>query len=269
MSNSRSVIKGLKLKSQKGLDATAIANAIEQGFLAKRRPDKNWVEKTTFAPSTIAYGHGTCARYWYIVFTGLDTYTDTVDAMGVANMSLGSVFHDEIQSAMEASGMLVEAEKEIKIESPPIRGYLDAIVNIDDEDVVAEIKTTRQESFAFKEISGKPSPNHLIQLLIYLKATGLKRGFLLYVNKNDQTFLVIPVELDEVNDKIIEDVFGWLRTVRKAYDDETLPQIPFTRARNSGEPSNKICRSCPVQKACFNELPAGDVLIPVMEVPTL
>jgi len=267
MGNTRNVIKGLKLKNQKGLDATEIANAIEQGFLAKRRPDKDWVEKKTFAPSTIAYGHGTCARYWHIVFTGLDTYADGTDAMGVANMSLGSVFHDEIQSAMEAAGMLVEAEKEIKIESPPIRGYLDAIVNINGENVVAEIKTTRQESFVFKEMSGKPSANHLIQLLIYLKATGLQRGFLLYVNKNDQTFLVIPVELDEANTKIIEDVFEWLRLVRQSFDEGQLAQIPFTRARNAGEPSNKICRGCPVQQTCFTQKPAGDVLIPLMEVP--
>jgi len=267
MSNSRSVIKGLKLKNQKGLNAQDIANEIEKGFLAKRRPDKDWVEKTTFAPSTIAYGHGTCARYWHIVFKGLDTYADNTDAMGVANMSLGSVFHDEIQDAMKHAGMLVEAEKEIKIQSPPIRGYLDAIVKIDGEDVVAEIKTTRQESFAFKELSGKPSANHLIQLLIYLKATGLQRGFLLYVNKNDQTFLVIPVELDEVNDKIIEDVFTWLRTVRKAFDDGQLAQIPFTRARNAGEPTNKICRGCPVQQTCFARSTEGDVFIPLMEVP--
>jgi CRISPR/Cas system-associated exonuclease Cas4 (RecB family) len=109
----------------------------------------------------------------------------------------------------------------------------------------------------------------LIQLLIYLKATGLKRGFLLYVNKNDQTFLVIPVELDETNDKIIEDVFEWLRTVRKAFDEGQLAEIPFTRARNAGEPSNKICRGCPVNQTCFNEQPKGDVFIPLMEVPKI
>jgi CRISPR/Cas system-associated exonuclease Cas4 (RecB family) len=269
MNNTRNVIKGIRLKNKKSLDAQAIANAIEQGFLAKRRPDKEWVEKTTFAPSTIAYGHGTCARYWNIVFNGLATYVDNTDAMGVANMSLGSVFHDEIQSAMQAAGLLVESEREIKIEDPPIRGYLDAIIKWGDEEIVGEIKTTRQESFVFKETSGKPSANHLIQLLIYLKATGLQRGFLLYVNKNDQTFLVIPVELDDENEKIIGDVFEWLRTVRKAFDEKLLPQRPFRKSSETGLPSNKICRGCPVQAMCFNNLPEGDVLIPLMEVPKL
>lgn len=265
----RDIIKGLKLKNRKGLDPTEIANAIEQGFLNKRRPDKEWTEKTTFAPSTIAYGHGCCARYWNIVFNGLANFTDTTDALGVANMSLGSVFHDEIQGALESAGLLVEAEKEIKIEDPPIRGFLDAIVNWNDENVVCEIKTTRQESFVFKETSGKPSANHLIQLLIYLRATGLQRGFLLYVNKNDQTFLVIPVELDETNTKIIDDVFDWLRTVKEAHNLGIMPAIPFRRNRETGLPSNATCRGCPVQTACFADPDSGKILIPVMEVPKL
>lgn len=265
---SRELIKGLRIKNKKGLNPTEIAEAIEQGFLNQRRPASAWTQKKTFSPSTIGYGHGTCARYWNIVFNGLDNYTDTVDAMGVANMSLGSVFHDEIQKALESAGLLVEAELEIKIQDPPIRGYLDAIVNWQDEEVVCEIKTTRQESFVFKETSGKPSPNHLIQILIYMKATGKKNGFLLYVNKNDQTFLVIPVTLSDENEKLIEDVFEWLRTVRAAYENGDLPKIPFTRARNSGVPSNKICRECPVQKTCFSK-EEGNVFIPLMEIPKL
>ena len=264
----RNLIKGIKIKNKKGLNPTEIAEAIEQGFLNMRRPSQDWTEKKTFSPSTIGYGHGNCARYWFTVFTGLDNYSDTTDAMGVANMSLGSAFHDEIQKALDAAGILEEAELEIKIEDPPIRGYLDAIINWQDEKVVAEIKTTRQESFIFKETSGKPSPNHLIQILIYMKATGIDKGFILYVNKNDQTYLVIPVEMNEENEKIVEDVFEWLRTTRAAFDQETLPKRPFRKSKETGLPSNNICRNCPVQDACFSG-PEGEVLIPLMEVPKL
>lgn len=264
----RNIIKGIKIRNTKGLNPTEIAEAIEKGFLNQRRPLSAWTEKSTFSPSTIGYGHGTCARYWNIVFRGLDNYTDTTDAMGVANMSLGSAFHEEIQKALGSAGLLVKSEQEIKIEDPPIRGFLDAIVNWKDEDLVCEIKTTRQESFIFKETSGKPSANHLLQILIYMRATGIKRGFLLYVNKNDQTMLVIPVEMDEENTKIIEEVFEWLRTVRKAYEEGVWPKRPFRKSRETGLPSNNICRNCPVQQACFAR-EDGDVLIPLMEVPKL
>ena len=264
---SRNLIKGIKIKNRKGLDPSAIAEAIEQGFLAKGRPAQSWVQKKTFSPSSIGYGHGTCPRFWFLAFSGTKNWQDDVDAMGIANMSLGSVFHDEVQSAMEAGGMLVEAETQITIEDPPIMGYLDAVINWEEEEVVCEIKTTRQESFIFKETSRKPSANHLIQLLIYLKATGRKRGFLLYVNKNDQTFLVIPVELTEENEKIIEDVFEWLRTTRAAYDNNSLPVIPFRKTKDTGFPSNATCRACPVRKDCFDKRDEGDIAIPTMVVP--
>lgn len=265
----RSVIKGLKLKSVKGrLSASEIAEAIEKGLLAQRRPAQAVTRKKTFSPSSIGYGHATCARFWFIAFCGTEDWDDDVDAMGVANMGVGGMVHDYIQTALLSSGLVIEEEVEIKLADPPIRGYLDAVVDWQGEELVCEIKTTRQETFVLKEASGKPSANHLIQLLIYLKATGRKRGFLLYVNKNDQSYLVIPVELNEANEELIENVFSWLRTTRKAFDEGQLPIIPFTRARNSGEPSNRICRQCPVRKDCFEFYEEGDVMIPLMEVPT-
>jgi CRISPR/Cas system-associated exonuclease Cas4 (RecB family) len=263
--NGRNVIRGIKLKSK----GNEIAEAIEKGLLAQRRPALEWTQKKTFAPSTIAYGHGTCARYWFIAFNGTDQWDDDVDSMGVANMGLGSMVHDYIQTALKSSGFLVEEELEITLQDPPIRGYLDAIVNWKGEELVCEIKTTRQESFVFKEASGKPSVNHLIQLLIYLRATGKKRGFLLYVNKNDQTFLVIPVEMTEDNAKLLDDVLAWLRTTHEAYEQDTLPVRPFRNSKETGRPSNKICRGCPVQKDCFEHLPEGVVTIPLMEVPKI
>lgn len=267
---SRSVIKGLRLRSQEGkLNATEIADAIEQSLLAQRRPDSDWTQKKTFSPSKIGYGHGNCARFWNIAFNGTDSWQDDIDAMGVANMGVGSMVHDYLQKALKSSGFLIEEELEIKLEDPPIRGYLDAIVNWNGERLVCEIKTTRQESFVFKQTSGKPSANHLLQLLIYLKATGIQRGFLLYMNKNDQTMLVIPVELNEENNRILENTLEWLRQVYAVYKDGLTPKIPFVQARNAGKPTNNICRNCPVQKACFAEPESGTVLIPLMEVPTL
>lgn len=264
----RDISKGLKLRNTKGLNPSDIADIIEKGYLEQRRPSKDWTQKKTFSPSTIAYGHGTCPRYWTTAFNGVTTFADTTDALGIANMSYGTFAHDQIQGILEQQGILVESETGINIEDPPIFGYLDAIVNLNNENLVVEIKTTRSESFAYKETSRKPSVNHLIQLLIYLEATGIQRGFLLYLNKNDQTFLVIPVEMDKDNRKILDDVFAWLRQVRKAYEDDVTPKRPFRKSKETGLPDNKICNACPVQKACF-EGPEGTELIARMVVPTI
>jgi CRISPR/Cas system-associated exonuclease Cas4 (RecB family) len=265
---SREIIAGLGFKKKSGLDANAISQAIEAGYLAQRRGDKVTTKKT-FAPSTIGYGHGNCARYWYHGFDGV-LFEDTTDALGVANMAYGTDAHTRIQKILEDQGMLVAAEVEITLQDPPIRGYMDALVRWKDEVVVAEIKTTRQESFVFKQVSGKGSPNHMIQLLIYLKATGKQKGFLLYENKNDQSFLVVPVEMTPANEAKLESVLEWLRTVRKAWEDQDLPNRPFRSKKD--EDGNrligKVCQSCPVRKACWEDSPEGTNKISKMEMPT-
>lgn len=244
-----------------GLDVEAISKAIEAGYLKQRRVDE-YIQKKTFSPSNIGYkgGNGICPRYWFEAFNGGD-FVESVDAQGLAIMGSGTKTHADLEKVFEDMGILIESEIEIKIEDPPIRGYLDAIINWEGEEIVCEIKTTRQEAFIFKYLNHKPSPNHLIQLLIYLIATGKKRGFLLYQNRNDLKFLIIPVELDEKNKAIIEDVFAWLRKVYKSYEDNTPPKRPFRK-------HNKICKACPLFEKCWSG-PEGELEIGKMEIPVI
>jgi CRISPR/Cas system-associated exonuclease Cas4 (RecB family) len=265
--NNRDFVKGLKFKRPGALDARAIADVVEQGYLNMRR-QSGFIQKVTFSPSTIGYGHGTCPRYWYHAFTGAFFDESATDAQGVANMDTGTHEHENIQRFFEEAGVLEAAEVEIKLQDPPIRGYVDAIINWEGESVVGEFKTTRQEGFVFREISGKPTAYHLLQLLTYLRALDKKRGFLLYLNKNDQTVCVIPVEMDETNSAILDDVFAWLRTTRAAWENGTLPMRPFRANKETGLPENKICRSCPVKATCFGE-PEGVIKLARMELPTL
>jgi CRISPR/Cas system-associated exonuclease Cas4 (RecB family) len=263
---SREIVKGLKFK-RGGLDPRAIADIVEQGYLNKRR-ESGFIQKKTFSPSTVGYGHGTCPRYWFHAFTGAWFDESRTDAQGVANMDTGTHEHENMERFFEEAGILVANEVEITIENPPVRGFVDAIIDWEGEEIVGEFKTTRQEGFVFREITGKPTNYHLIQLLTYLRALNKKRGFLLYLNKNDQTVCVIPVELDETNEKIIEEVFEWLRTTRAAWEAGTLPMRPFRKNKETGLPENKVCRECPVKRDCFAE-GEGVVKIARMELPTL
>ena len=49
-------------------DMESLIQKIESGYIANRGP--KWQQKKSFAPSTIAYGHGECPRYWYLAFEG-------------------------------------------------------------------------------------------------------------------------------------------------------------------------------------------------------
>jgi CRISPR/Cas system-associated exonuclease Cas4 (RecB family) len=106
----------------------------------------------------------------------------------------------------------------------------------------------------------KPSPNHLLQILTYMKIRKAKQGFLFYENKNDQSVLIIPVNLNERTKEIINNVFDWLRQVRANWEAGTLPERPFTKSQSA-------CKYCPVKKVCWKEMDEGEVFIPAMEVP--
>ena len=255
----KGIISHLKFKnSYEGFDHNKFAKLLEDAYVSTARDGKG-TKKSTFSPSTIGYGHGNCARYWFIAFTGAD-FDETKDAAAIANMLNGTYAHDRIQKIMEKTGTVVALEHEVKNEDPPIRGFADVIVEMDDERVVGEIKTTKDEVFAIKQSSNNVSGNHLLQILTYMKILGIKNGFVLYENKNTQEILIIPVSMNERNEKVINEVFDWLRSVRKLFDDGILPMRGFTK-------SNYACKGCPVKDVCWKELGDGDVEIATLVPP--
>lgn len=255
----REIVRGLYFRKQPvEFDATELSKAIEDAYLLKRRPNGR-SQKYSFAPSTIGYGHGTCPRYWHLAFTGGEAFDDT-DALGIANMSYGVQAHERIQGLLRDAEILIDDEIEVNMSDPPIRGFVDALVKWKGQRVVGEIKTTRQEIFLHRQATMKPAPYHLLQILIYMRITGCRYGFLLYENKNTQEFLVMPVEMSEENAAILDRTLDWLRDVRKSWENGDLPTRPFTKR-------SKICKNCPFYNYCWNGAKDGNVTLPVMEVP--
>lgn len=257
---SRDIIQSISFnKTEDGsFDVRGIEKMLEEEYLKRVRENKDTTKKS-FSPSTVGYGHGNCPRYWNIAFNGA-YFVETTDALGVANMANGSQAHERIQSLFESSGTLVNKETEITLKDPPVRGFIDVMIRWQGEVIVGEIKTTREEVFMFRKASMKPAPYHLLQILIYMKATGKNKGFLLYENKNTQEFLVIPVQMDEKNKEILDYAINWMREVYSAYENNTMPKQPFQKR-------NKICKECPVFETCWNSELGWDIEIPKLEVP--
>lgn len=238
-------------------DVEGLSNALEKGYLDHNK-DRDFVQKKSFSPSSLGYQHSTCARYWYQLFEGV-AWDEKMDAISVPTMWNGTDAHTRIQTILEEMEILVSKEVEINFADPPIRGFIDVLVRWDSEVVVGEIKTTSQEAFLVKQNLMKAAPAHLLQLLIYMKATGKKKGFVIYENRNSLQYIIIPVEMDEKNDKIVNDVFKWLRLVWKSWEDKEIPQRPFRK-------SSKICKHCPIMAACWDREDEGFDLIPAMEI---
>jgi CRISPR/Cas system-associated exonuclease Cas4 (RecB family) len=245
----------VKIVNTSGIDPDALIEKIKSGYIANRGPRHQ--QKKTFAPSTIAYGHGECARYWFLAFEG-GTFEDNADAFAGANMTNGTKSHERIQKAMEDAGFLIDSEFKITYSDPPIFGYGDVMLDWEGEELLGEIKTMMNEGFEYRKLNKKPKTGHLIQLLIYMKILKKQKAVLIYENKNNHELLVIPVEVNDYYIKWVNNAFEWMRTVRKAWENKTLPEKNYRS-------NSKICKSCPLSKVCA-DAGKGDVKISSLEL---
>lgn len=254
----RRLVKNVNYRLPADSPAHVLSKALENGYLQQRR-EESIVTKTSFAPSSIGIGSGRCPRRWYLAFAGKHESTENGDAMGVATLQHGTMAHERIQRALEASGAKVENEIEINYDNPPIRAFVDTVIELENKQYVIEIKTMGMEKFSLREAQMKGLDQHYYQILIYMYILDIDQGFLLYENRNDLSLITIPVIMDQRNRKVVEDALDWLRSIHKVTQGSELPKRPFRKSSN-------ICKYCPLKDACWNELPEGILQIDPMEV---
>jgi CRISPR/Cas system-associated exonuclease Cas4 (RecB family) len=164
-------------------------------------------------------------------------------------MTAGTKSHERIQEAMgNVPDFLVDSEFKITHNDPPIFGYGDVIVNWQGEELLGEIKTMMNEGFEYRKAHLKPKTGHLVQLLIYMKILKKAKAVLIYENKNNHEILVLPVEVNDYYRRWVDQTFEWMRSVRKAWVDRTLPEKNYRS-------NSKICKSCPIKQACADAGP--------------
>jgi CRISPR/Cas system-associated exonuclease Cas4 (RecB family) len=223
------------------INTKELIKKIETGYLIDQ--GSSFKTKKTFSPSSLVYGNGACARYWFLAFTGGD-FVSNNDAYAVANMSSGTMAHERIQKAMEDSGILVEKEKRIVSQDPPIFGFVDAILQWGEDQLVGEIKTMREEAFSYRKFA-RPPNYHLMQLIIYMKVLARELGVLIYENKNSHELHAIPVEMNDEYKAWGEYAFDWMRTVRKQWESGEIPKKTYRS-------NSKVCKTCPLSGACVS-----------------
>ena len=248
-----------------------LVDAIQQGYVADLKP--KFTKKYSFSPSSLTYGAGECARFWYLAFDGAVFY-DNADPYGVANRTSGTLSHDRIQDAMIKADILdknMEFETDrkygkqkhpaleftVKLDDPPIFGYGDVMLDYKGQSILGEIKTMPNDGFEYKKANRKAKGGHLMQLLMYMKILKKDKGVLIYENKNNHELLTLPVQVNDDYRKWIDYAFDWMKQVRKAWVDRSLP-VKTYRA------NSKVCKVCPIQKACA-EAEAGVIKIKPLE----
>jgi CRISPR/Cas system-associated exonuclease Cas4 (RecB family) len=243
-----------------------MAQMLEDAALRLNNRDE-FITKNTFSPSSFYdKGHGVCPRYWYLAFSGAD-FEYTHNYQSLLTMTNGSGAGERIASYFKEAGLLVEAEREVVLEDPPIRGFIDLVVNWQGEEMIGEVKTTRTEAFQWRAMNMQPPGYQLVQLLIYMYVENKDKGFFVIEDKNDHSMLILPIKMTDERRELAEYIFDWMRTTRKSFEAGQLPTRPFTRR-------SKNCKSCPIAKTCWDgyesknkDANPGVVDLPVLEVP--
>lgn len=253
-----SLVKNFAYKKSHGdLDIERLTEIIEEGY--KSYNTNEYIQKYTFSPSTIGYGHGRCPRYWYIAFNGA-IFRQDADPQSIANMLNGTLAHERIGELFKRSTLdIVEVEQELKTEDPPVRGFIDIVVDRAGEEVVGEFKTTRNVIFLHRRNKMEPAGYHIMQVLLYMWGKDVDMGFVMYENKDSHELLIIPVKRED-HEEELQELLAWMRTVYGAYADDILPVRPYKSKKS------KVCKRCPVRDACWDDLEEGEIDIETLSV---
>lgn len=234
----------------KAFETSELGELLEKASAEGGRKD-GFTKKKSFAPSGIGYGNGTCPRYWYYAFHGAEFKYDNT-ARQRANMDAGTAAGERIAKLFERAGILNAAEVKVEHEDPPIFGYMDLAITWQGEEMIGEVKTTKQETWSYRQSTMKPPGYQLIQLLIYMRVFNKEKGFFCIENKNTHELLILPVKMTQANAELVDRVFDWMRMVKKNSDDDLLPKRPFTKA-------SLPCKGCPVRDTCWEGYKRGSV----------
>lgn len=229
------VLKDGKIVSEKK-DGISLKGVLQRGRLKKMRETAPGRQGVTFSPSMITYNF--CRRMKVAQMAGLATlYYDKARPSDQTVMDMGNSLHDLVQgyfwdigilegnfkclkcdkhyyavspttcpSGIKSHKRLALVYKEVQLEKDLIRGRCDGILQIEGEKHIMDIKSIQNKTlktvdrqFTFEDLDTKgPKEAHQVQLMFYMWMSGIYRGHLLYIAKNNgqiKTF-EIPYNFD-------------------------------------------------------------------------
>ena len=99
---------------------------------------------------------------------------------------------DEYFTALD---IIIDREKVVTLDSPPISGRVDFILKHGEYGEAAlELKSINSRGFG--ALSKGPKPEHVVQLQLYLNLLPMEKGIILYENKNDQQLKSFVLDKD-------------------------------------------------------------------------
>ena len=178
---------------------------------------------------------GKCSRAVFFKFKNAPK--EEIEARILRMFDHGDYIHRLILSTLFSLGIVRSSEINIPSQRV-ISGRADAILSWENELYVLDIKS--MNSFLFKNLV-QPKQENIFQLQLYLHFFGIKKGILLYVNKDTQELKEFIVFYDKIlAEKLLKD----LESLKTKIDSSIIPK------RLSDYPKDKECQFCQFREIC-------------------
>lgn len=150
-------------------------------------PKVGWIR-----PSMLGY----CNRSIYYAYLGMRSKPEIVDTRKFAIFEDGTWRHYRWEEVFKKMGIVKSIEQNVKHEKLRLNGTYDAILEIDGEEYLVDVKGSHD--FGFKTVcrSSGASDAYMLQIHAYMIMTGIRKGILWFDNKNTQEYkeLLIPFD---------------------------------------------------------------------------
>ncbi len=147
----------------------------------------------------------------------------------------GNHTHMRIMSVLFSLGLVNAVEVTIP-ENEIIHGRADAVISIHGEPHVVEVKSVN--SIKFKK--GEPDADHIKQLQLYLHFFKIKKGILLYENKDTQELKEYVIDY---NENFVKNLLVFFNGLKEKVDKGIIPEIPK-------DIEDWRCEYCPYIESC-------------------
>lgn len=184
------------------------------------------------------------------------------DERGRDNMSYGSAYEYWMIDRLKEAGLLKYGGKfredhQVNVRKYEGNGYMDALVWYKGEDIAVEIKTKGARDFERIARDKDPDDSHYMQLMAYMHFLGIKKGWLIYIDREKHyeaanggiipRWEILEIEYQEKIGKKTEKRLIKLSEYKLNPDKE-----PKKEPESSDDPR---CRYCSHRKYCWNESP--------------
>jgi len=185
---------------------------------------------------------GSCLRkIWYSYKRPMEVKPDLAKIF-----ELGNIMHDFVVDVLKSDKNqeveLLKSEFPLKIQGEGflVSGRVDdlILVNESGKSWVVEVKSTKSVDYV-----QKADEKHLMQLQLYMHATGIHNGMVLYI---DKTNLKSKIFQEEYNEEKAEEIMERFRQLHQLL---TQGLLPIAEAKKKQE-MNWLCRYCEYSERC-------------------